>query len=78
MDFFCTVLRPHFLGRALIWPGYLGEHVLGLFGLYPSSLSKSVGFVSLSGKALLVSISASILFLLLLFEREHGGEHYCI
>ena len=23
MDFFCTVPRAHFLGRALIWPGYL-------------------------------------------------------
>ena len=35
-------------GRALIWPGCFGEHILGLFGLsglYPSSLSKSVGFV---------------------------------
>ena len=63
MEFFCTVPRPHFLGLALIWPGYFGEHVLGLFGLYPSSLSKSVGFVSLSGKASLVSISAAILFL---------------
>ena len=63
MEFFCTVPRPHFLGRALIWPGCFGEHILGLFGLYPSSLSKSVGFVSLSGKALLVSISAAILFL---------------
>ena len=60
---FCTVPRPHFLGRALIWPGCFGEHILGLFGLYPSSLSKSVGFVSLSGKASLVSISAAILFL---------------
>ena len=57
--FFCTVPRPHFLGRALIWPGCFGEHILGLFGLYPSSLSKSVGFaiVSVSGKASLVSIS---------------------
>ena len=63
MDFFCTVPRPHFLGRALIWPGYFGEHVLGLFGLYPSSLSKSVGFVSLSGKGLLVSSSTAVLFL---------------
>ena len=63
MDFFCTVSRPHFPGRALIWPGCFGEHILGLFGLYPSSLSKSVGFVSLSGKASLVSISAAILFL---------------
>ena len=60
---FCTVPRPHFLGRALIWPCYFSEHVLGLFGLYPSSLSKSVGFVSLAGKASLVSISAAILFL---------------
>ena len=88
--FFCTVLRPHFLGRALIWPGYFGEHVLGLFGLYLSSLSKSVGFVSLSGKASLVSISAAILFLRswhvyfpLEFEfrgkrcveRDHDGEN---
>ena len=56
MHFFCTVPRPHFLGRALIWPGYFGEHILGLFGLHPSSLSKSAGFVFLSGKALLVSI----------------------
>ena len=63
MEFFCTVPRPHFLGRALIWPGCFGEHILGLFGLYPSSFSKSVGFVSLSGKATLVSISAAILFL---------------
>ena len=66
MNFFCTVPRPHFLCRALIWPGCFGEHILGLFGLYPSSLSKSVGFaiVSVSGKASLVSISAAILFLL--------------
>ena len=86
---FCTVLRPSFLGRGLILPGYFGKHVLGLFGLYPSSLSKSVGFVSLSGKASLVSIPAAFLFLrswhvyfLLEFEfrekncveREHGGE----
>ena len=63
MEFFCTVPRPHFLGRALIWPGCFGEHILGLFGLYPSSLSKSVGFVCLSGKASLVSIAAAILFL---------------
>ena len=61
--FFCTVPRPHFLGCELIWPGCFGEHILGLFGLYPSSLSKSVGFVSLSGTASLVSISAAILFL---------------
>ena len=90
MDFFCTVHRPHFLGRSLIWRGYFGKRVLGLFALYPSNLSKSVGFVSLSGKASLVSISAAILFLRswhvyfpLEFEfrgkscveREHGGEN---
>ena len=63
MEFFCTVPRLHFLGRALIWPGCFGERILDVFGLYSSSLSKSVGFVSLSGKALLVSISAAILFL---------------
>ena len=63
MEFFCTVPKPHFLGRALIWPCCFGEHILGLFGLYSSSLSKSVRFVSLSGKASLVSISAAILFL---------------
>ena len=60
---FCTVPRPHFLDRVLIWPGCFGEHILGLFGLYPSSLSKSVRFVSLSENASLVSISAAILFL---------------
>ena len=58
-----TVPRPHFVGRALIWPGYFAEHILGLFGLHPSSLSKSAGFVFLSGKASLVSISAAILLL---------------
>ena len=63
MEFFCTVPRPHFLGRALIWPGCFGEHILGLFGLYPLSLSKSVEIVSLSGNASLVSISPAILFL---------------
>ena len=47
---FFRVPRPHFLGRALIWPGCFGEHILGLFELYLSSLSKFVGFVSLSGK----------------------------
>ena len=50
MEFFCTVPRPHFLGRVLIWPGCFGERILGLFGLYSSSLPKSVGFVSHLGK----------------------------
>ena len=90
MNFFGTVHRPHFLGRGLICRGYFGERVLGLFGLYPSNLSKSVGSVSLSGKASLVSVSAAILFLRswhvcfpLEFEfrgkrcveREYGGEN---
>ena len=55
--------RASFSCRALIWPGCFGEHILGPFGLYPSSLSKSVGFVSVSAKASFVSISAAILFL---------------
>ena len=25
INFFCTVPRPHFLGRALIWPGCFGQ-----------------------------------------------------
>ena len=60
---FCTVPRLHFLGCAFIWLGCFGEHILGLFRLSPSSLSKSVGFVSLSGKASLVSISATIVWI---------------
>ena len=66
MDFFGKVPRPHFLGRALIWPGHFGEHVLGLLGLYPSSLSKSVGFVSLS-------VKASLVLYLLLFYLYYAG-----
>ena len=30
MDFFCTVPRPHFLGRALIWSGCFGEHIFSV------------------------------------------------
>ena len=63
MDSFCTVLRPYFLGTGWSCPGFFDEHVLGVFGLYPSSMSKSVGFVSLSGKTSLVSISAAFLVL---------------
>ena len=63
MDLISTVSRPHLLGRALMWPGYFGAVFRGLFGLYPSSLSTSAGFVPLSGKASLVSISDAILFL---------------
>ena len=79
MDFFRTVPRPHFLGRTLIWLGYFGEHTLGLFGLHPSSLSKSAGIVFLSRKASLVSMSAAILFLrswhvYFLLEFEFRGK----
>ena len=48
--FFCTVPRPHFLGRALIWPGCFGEHILGLFGLYPSRFVKVCGIRFSLGK----------------------------
>ena len=57
---------PGLIFLAVHWSGPAasgGAYILSLFGLYPSSLSKSVGFVSLSGKASLVSISAAILFL---------------
>ena len=79
MDFFCTLPRPYFRGHTLIWPGYFGEHVLGLFGLHPSGMSKSAGFVFLSGKASLVSISAAILLLrswhvYFLLEFEFRGK----
>ena len=65
------------------------DNFIGFFGLHPSRLSRSAGFVFLSGKASLVSISAAILLLrswhvyfLLEFEFrgkscvewEHGGE----
>ena len=63
MDLICTMPRLHLLGRGLIWPGHFGASFLGLFGLYPWSLSKSAVFFSLSGKASLVSISDAILFL---------------
>ena len=62
MDLIYKVPRPHLLD-ALIWPGYLGASTFGLFGLYPSSLSKSTGFVSLARKASLISISDAIVFL---------------
>ena len=50
MDLISTASRRHLLGGALMWPGYFGAVFRGLFGLYPSSLSKSSGFVSVSGK----------------------------
>ena len=49
--------------RVIIWPGHFGASFLGLFGLYPWSLSKSAVFFSLSGKASLISISDAILLL---------------
>ena len=79
--------RPHLLGRALIWPGYFGAVFLGLFGLYPSSLSKSTGFVSLPGEASVVSISDAIILYdpsmfvfrsnfveKIVLDREYGGQ----
>ena len=57
VDLICTVPRPHLLGHALIWPGHLRASTFGLFGLYASSLSKSVGLISLAGKASFVSIA---------------------
>ena len=63
MDLIYTVPRSHLLGRALIWPGYFGEHTLGLFGLQPSSLPRFAGFVFLSVNASLVSISVAVLLL---------------
>ena len=40
---FCTVPRLHFLGRALIWPGHFGEHILGLCGLHSFEFVKVCG-----------------------------------
>ena len=62
-DFFLYSAQASFSWPRVDWPGCFGERILGLFVLYSSSLSKSVGFVSLSGKASLVSISAATLFL---------------
>ena len=59
MDFFLYSARALFS-----WPRVdFGERILGHFGLHPSSLSKTAGFVFLSGKASLGSISAAILLL---------------
>ena len=46
---FLTVLDlpARFISATLL---RFGEHILGLFGLHPSSLSNSAGFVFLSGK----------------------------
>ena len=63
INLICTEPRLHLFGRALIWPCRFGALTFGFFGLCPSSLSKSVRFVSLAGKASLVSISDPIPFL---------------
>ena len=63
--------RPHFLGRALIWPGYFGEHILALFGLRPSSLSKSAGFIFYLGKL------HWFLYLLLSYYCDPGIFIFC-
>lgn len=60
------------------WPGHLGATTFSLFGLYPSSLSKSAGFVSLAGETL--SFLACLFTVLFEFrgkrcvEREHGAS----
>ena len=71
MDFFCTVPRPHFLGRALIWPGCFGEHILGLFGLYSSSLS------SLWDSFLYLGKLHWFLYLLLSYFYDPGMFIFC-
>ena len=63
MDLICTVPRLHLLDRRLIWPATSAQEVSTIFGLYPSSLAKSTGFVSLAGKASLVFTSEAVLFL---------------
>ena len=63
MDLICTVPRPHLLDRRLIWPATSAQEVSAIFGLYPSSLAKSTGFVSLAGKTSLVFTSGAVLFL---------------
>ena len=56
MDFF-IVQCPGLIFLAALWSG---PAILGHFGLHPSSLSKSAGFVFLSGKASLVSMFAAM------------------
>ena len=57
------------LGRALFWPGHFGAKTFGFFGLCPSSCQPT-GFVSLAGKASLISISDAVLFL--------RSQHVCL
>ena len=47
MDLICTAAHA-----SSPWPGHLGATTFSLFSLYPSSLSKSAGFISLAGEAL--------------------------
>ena len=44
-------------------PATLAQEVSTIFALYPCSLARSAGFFSLAGKASLVSISGTFLFL---------------
>ena len=80
MDFFCTVPRPHFLVRALIWPGYLIRRAYSRpFWITSFQFVKVCGIHFLSGKASLVSISAAILLLrswhiYFLLEFEFRGK----
>ena len=69
---FCTVPRPHFLSRALVWPGCFGEHILaGLFRLSPSSLS------SLWDSFLYLGKLHWFLYLLLSYFYDPGMFIFC-
>ena len=89
MDFFLHSAQGSFSWPRVDLAWLLRRAYFRPFGLHPSSMSKSAGFVFLSGKASLVPISAANLlprswhvYFLLEFEfrgkscvkREHGGE----
>ena len=90
MVFLCTVTRPHFLSRALIWPRYFGEHAcsqsfwiiafefLKVCGIRFSICESFVGFYT---AAILFLRSWHVYFPLEFefrgkscVETEHGGE----
>ena len=58
--FFLYIYIYFLICLAELWSG---SATFDLFGLFPSSLSKSAGFVSPAGKASLVSLFDAILFL---------------
>ena len=63
MDFIYTAAQASFAFPARrSGPATLAQEVSTIFGLYPSSLARSAGFFSLTGKASLVSISGTFLF----------------